>query len=110
MNRTSRLVLSIVIGSCALLVGATPHSHSNASPAPATFEHCPSHLIAPYGGMDGWSTINVQANFARALLSPTGMMTCQYRFGSGRPFFGIQKACPAGKRCIPLRNGFRIVP
>jgi hypothetical protein len=37
-------------------------------------------------------------------------MTCQYGFGAApRPFFGIQKPCPAGYRCIPDRAGFRIV-
>ena len=110
MNRSLRLVLGILIGSFALLAGATPSSRGHSSPTPASFVPCPTHLIAPYGGTDGWSTVNVQANFARALVTPAKMMVCQYRFGSGAPFFGIQKACPAGSRCIPVRNGFRILP
>jgi len=110
MKRISKLVLSILIGSCALLSGATHSSLGHSSPAPATFVPCPTHLIAPYGGTDGWSTINVQANFARALISPDKKMTCQYRFGTGAPAFGIQKPCPPGSRCIPVRNGFRVIP
>jgi hypothetical protein len=110
MNRSLRLVLSILIVSCALLTAVTPSSHSNTSPSQVALVTCPPHLIAPYGGMDGWSTVNVQANFARALMAPGNLMTCQYRFGSGRPFFGIQKPCPSGSRCIPVRNGFRVVP
>ncbi len=110
MKRTLHLVLVILILGCALPAGAKTFSRGKASPNQVAFMTCPTHLIAPYGGMDGWSTINVQANFARALMSPTRMMTCQYRFGTGRPFFGIQKPCPPGARCIPVRNGFRILP
>jgi hypothetical protein len=112
MKRSLRLVLTILVGSGALIAGAAPASsgHSTPAPAPASFEACPTHLIAPYGGTDGWSTINVQANFARAFVTPSRMMTCQYRFGAGAPFFGIQKPCPVGSRCIAVRNGFRIVP
>ena len=109
MKRSLRLVLSILIASCALLTAATTSSHSNTSPNQVALVTCPPHLIAPYGGMDGWSTINVQANFARALMAPGNLMTCQYRFGSGKPFFGIQKPCPSGARCIAVRNGFRLV-
>lgn len=109
MNTTLKLVLGISIMSCVLLAGATTTSRGS-SPPQAAFIACPTHLIAPYGGMDGWSTINVQANFARAVLSPTKMMTCQYRFGSGQIFFGIQKPCPVGSRCIAVKNGFRILP
>ena len=108
--RISKLALTILIGICALFAGAAPASRGNASPASPLFVPCPAHLVAPYGGMDGWSSINVQANFARALMAPGRKMTCQYRFGSGAPFFGIQKTCPAGSTCIVRRNGFLIVP
>ena len=108
--RISKLVLTILIGCCALFAGAAPASRGNASQASPLFMPCPTHLIAPYGGMDGWSSINVQANFARALMAPGRIMTCQYRFGSGAPFFGIQKPCPAGSRCVVRRNGFMIFP
>jgi hypothetical protein len=110
MKRSLKLVLSTLIGGCIFLAGATASSTSHASPAQVAFEACPTHLIAPYGGTDGWSTINVQANFARAVVTPARMMACQYRFGSGAIFFGIQKRCPLGARCIPTKNGFRIVP
>lgn len=110
MKRTLKLVLGLLIATCTLMAGATTSSRGHASPAQALFVPCPTHLVAPYGGMDGWSTINVQANFARAVLSPTKLMTCQYRFGSGAIFFGIQKPCPPGARCIPVRNGFRVIP
>jgi hypothetical protein len=108
MKRSLKLVLGILIGSCTLLAGATSRGHS--SPTQPLFIPCPTHLIAPYGGTDGWSTVNVQANFARALVTPAKVMVCQYRFGLGKPFFGIQKPCPAGSRCIPVRNGFRVLP
>ncbi|HKO45548.1 MAG TPA: hypothetical protein VJU84_19895 [Pyrinomonadaceae bacterium] len=110
MKRSSRLVLSILIVGCALLTAATTSSHSNTLPNQVALVTCPTHLVAPYGGMDGWSTINVQANFARALMAPGNLMTCQYRFGSGTPFFGIQKPCPSGSRCVAVRNGFRVLP
>ena len=72
---------------------------------------CPANLSATYGGIPGWSSIAVQANFAAAVIDPRkGLMTCQYGFGAApRPFFGIQKPCPPGYRCIPDRAGFRIV-
>jgi hypothetical protein len=108
--RISKLAITILIGICALFAGAAPASRGNPSPASPLFVPCPTHLIAPYGGMDGWSTINVQANFARALMAPGRKMTCQYRFGSGAPFFGIQKPCPVGSTCIVRRNGFLITP
>ena len=110
MKRRLKLVLVILIGSCALVTGATPSSRSHSSPTPALVVLCPPHLVAPYGGTDGWSTVNVQANFARALVTPAKKMVCQYRFGSGRPFFGIEKPCPAGSTCTPRRNGFLITP
>jgi hypothetical protein len=54
----------------------------------------------------------VQANFAAAMVSPQGVMTCQYGFGGPhpKPFFGIQKPCPAGFKCVAERNGFRTIP
>lgn len=110
MKRSLKLVLAVLVGTGALLAGATNASRGHSAPAPASFEACPTHLIAPYGGTDGWSTVNVQANFARAVVAPGRIMTCQYRFGSGPVFFGIQKPCPAGSRCIAVVNGFRIVP
>ncbi len=110
MKRSLKLTFTILIGICALLASATGYTRAHSSPAQASFIPCPTHLIAPYGGTDGWSTIQVQANFARALVTPTRMMTCQYRFGTGRPFFGIQKPCPAGSRCIAVRRGFRVIP
>jgi hypothetical protein len=110
MKRSLKLVLGILIGSCVLATGATPSSPTHSSPTSALFVPCPAHLVAPYGGTNGWSTVNVQANFARALVTPAKVMVCQYRFGSGRPFFGIQKPCPAGSTCTPRRNGFLILP
>jgi hypothetical protein len=110
MKRSLKLVLGILIGSCALVSGATPSSRVHSSPTPALVVLCPAHLVAPYGGTDGWSTVNVQANFARSLVTPAKMMVCQYRFGSGKPFFGIQKPCPAGSICTPRRNGFLVTP
>jgi hypothetical protein len=83
------------------------------APAPVipSYVACPANLTARYGGVLGWSSIPVQANFAAAVIDPgKGLMTCQYGFGvAPRPFFGIQKPCPAGYRCIPDRAGFRIV-
>ena len=110
MKRTLKLVFGLLIATCALLAGATTSSRSLASPAQPLIVTCPTHLVAPYGGMDGWSTVNVQANFARAVLTPTKIMTCQYRFGSGAIFFGIQKPCPPKLPGIPTRNGFRVIP
>jgi len=73
---------------------------------------CPSSLTAPFGGMEGWSTINVQANFAKAVVDERRrLMTCQYGFGQmPEPFFGIQKPCPMGRRCVVKGNGFRLLP
>ena len=110
MNRSLKLVLSILIGSCALVTGATPPSRVQSSPSPALVVLCPTPLVAPYGGTAGWSTVNVQANFARALVTPAKKMVCQYRFGSGKPFFGIEKPCPAGSICTPRPNGFLVTP
>ena len=110
MKRSLKLVLGILIGSCALVTGATPSSPGHSSPTPALVVLCPKHLVAPYGGTDGWSTVNVQANFARSLVTPAKKMVCQYRFGSGKPFFGIEKPCPAGSTCTPRRNGFLVTP
>ena len=114
MNRRLKLVLAILLGiliaSCALVTGATPASRVHSSPTPALVVLCPKHLVAPYGGTDGWSTVNVQANFARSLVTPAKKMVCQYRFGSGVPFFGIEKPCPVGSTCTPRPNGFLITP
>jgi hypothetical protein len=109
MNRRLAIVFGLVIVGCTFLAAAFGSSRGKAA-APALFVECPAHLIAPYGGADGWSTVNVQANFARALMSPDRKMTCQYRFGSGAIFFGIQKPCPAGSVCVARRNGFFITP
>jgi len=110
MKRRLKLVLAILIGSFALVTGVTPSSRVHSSPTPALVVLCPPHLVAPYGGTDGWSTVNVQANFARALVTPAKKMVCQYRFGSGRPFFGIEKPCPAGSTCTARPKGFLITP
>ena len=110
MKRSLKLVLGMLIGSCALVTAATPPSRTHSSPTPALVVLCPAHLVAPYGGTDGWSTVNVQANFARALVTPAKKMVCQYRFGSGTPFFGIEKPCPAGSTCTPRPKGFLITP
>ena len=114
MKRSLKLVLAILLGiliaSCALVTGATPSSPVHSSPTPALVVLCPAHLVAPYGGTNGWSTVNVQANFARALVTPAKKMVCQYRFGAGKPFFGIEKPCPAGSTCTPRPNGFLITP
>jgi predicted metal-binding transcription factor (methanogenesis marker protein 9) len=109
MNRTLTIVFGILLIGGGLLVAALGSSRGKAAAA-ASFVPCPAHLVAPYGGTDGWSTINVQANFARALMAPGNKMTCQYRFGSGSVFFGIQKPCPVGSLCVAVRNGFRITP
>ena len=45
---------------------------------------CPRAVDAPFGGFDGWSQIEVQANFARALVARNGLLTCQYGFGKRR--------------------------
>jgi hypothetical protein len=110
MKRSLKLVLGIVIASCALVTAATPPSRVHSSPTPALVVLCPKHLVAPYGGTDGWSTRNVQANFARSLVTPANKMVCQYRFGSGAPFFGIEKPCPAGSTCTARPKGFLVTP
>ena len=109
MNRRLTLVFGAVVVAGALLAAGFGSSRGKAA-APALFVPCPPHLIAPYGGADGWSTVNVQANFARAVMSPDKKMTCQYRFGSGAIFFGIQKPCPAGSVCVARPKGFLITP
>lgn len=108
MNRTLKLIFCLLIGGCALLAAVPGSSRGEAAQSPL-FVPCPANLVAPYGGTDGWSSINVQANFARALMAGN-KMTCQYRFGSGSIFFGIQKTCPAGSKCVARRNGFLITP
>ena len=110
MKRSLKLVLAVLVGTGALLAGATNASRGDSAPAPASFEACPTHLVAPYGGTDGWSTVNVQANFARAVVAPGRIMTCQYRFGSGAVFFGIQKPCPTGSTCTARPKGFLVTP
>jgi hypothetical protein len=110
MKKITKLVLGLFVIACALFLGANHSASGNAAAPPDSFIACPPHLIAPYGGSGGWSTVNVQANFAKALVTPQRVMVCQYRFGAGAPFFGIEMPCPAGKRCIPVRNGFRVVP
>jgi hypothetical protein len=110
MKKIAKLGFGLFILAAALFVGANRSASGNASANPDSFVACPAHLIAPYGGTDGWSSINVQANFAKALVTPQKVMVCQYRFGSGAPFFGIEKPCPAGHRCVAERAGFRVVP
>jgi hypothetical protein len=110
MKRSVKLIFGVLIAGCALLATAAGPSSGKANPAPALVVLCPAHLVAPYGGTDGWSTVNVQANFARAVMAPGKIMTCQYRFGSGAIFFGIQKPCPAGSTCVAVAKGFRITP
>ena len=109
MNRRLTVIFGVLIVGCGLLAAAFGSSRGKAA-APALSVPCPASLVAPYGGSDGWSTVNVQANFARAVMSPDKKMTCQYRFGSGAIFFGIQKPCPAGSVCVVRRNGFLITP
>ena len=110
MNRSVKLIVSGLIVGCALLAAPARSSPGNATPSPALLVLCPDHLVAPYGGTDGWSSINVQANFARAIMAPGKIMTCQYRFGTGKIFFGIQKPCPAGSNCVARPKGFLITP
>jgi hypothetical protein len=108
MKKTAMLVIGLLLAVCAMFAGATPSSSGNARANPDSFIPCPAHLVAPYGGSGGWSTVNVQANFAQALVTPQNLMVCQYRFGNGGPFFGIEKPCPVGSRCIAERDGFRV--
>jgi hypothetical protein len=110
MKRSLKFVLSILIGSCALVTAATPPSRVHSSPTPALLVLCPATLVAPYGGTDGWSSVKVQANFARAVVTPAKKMVCQYRFGTGRPFFGVEKPCPAGSTCVARPKGFLVTP
>ncbi len=110
MKKIAKLTFGLFIIAGALFVGVNPSASGNASMAPPSFIACPPHLIAPYGGSGGWSTVNVQANLARALVTPSRVMVCQYRFGSGAPFFGIEMPCPAGKHCWVERAGFRVTP
>lgn len=76
------------------------------------FVACPSKVVARFGGFEGWSSIGVQANFAKALVDEQHqLITCQYGFGSKpEPFFGIQKPCPTGFRCVVEGYGFRLWP
>ena len=111
MNKPARLALGVLIAVGILLTTASPSLSDPASAAQANFVKCPPHLVAPYGGDDGWSSITVQANFVRAVMAPKGLMTCQYGFGKHpTPFFGIQKPCPPGFRCVAVRGGFRVLP
>jgi hypothetical protein len=107
MKKTAMLMIGLLMAVGVMFAGATPSSSGNASADPDSFVPCPAHLVAPYGSA-GWSTVNVQANFAHALVTPQGVMVCQYRFGGGATFFGIEKPCPAGARCLAERDGFRI--
>ena len=66
--------------SVGMLLTAIILPSDNATAAPGQSIACPASLSAPYGGNDGWSSIQVQANFADALVSE-GLMTCQYGFG-----------------------------
>lgn len=112
MKKRAMLAFAILIAVGLLLMTVTKSSGSDAS-APATPDQiikCPVSLVAPYGG-NGWTTIQVQANFAAAVVSPQGLMTCQYGFGQQpAPFFGIQRRCPPGHRCVVEGNGFRVTP
>lgn len=69
MNRRLIIVFGVLIVGGALLAESVGSSRGKAA-APALFVPCSPHLIAPYGGTDGWSTVNVQANFARAIMAP----------------------------------------
>ncbi|MFY9618846.1 MAG: hypothetical protein WAM70_16615 [Pyrinomonadaceae bacterium] len=108
MNRHLTVIFGVLIVGGALLAAAFGSSRGKA--ASPLFVPCPPHLIAPYGGADGWSTIQVQANFAKAVMAPGKKMTCQYRFGSHPIAFGIQKPCPAGSVCVAKPKGFLITP
>ncbi len=106
MKKTAILVTGLLMAVGVMFAGTAASSSGSAFANPDSFIPCPPHLVAPYGGSGGWSTVNVQANFARALVTPARVMVCQYRFGNGAPFFGIEKPCPAGARCIAERDGF----
>jgi hypothetical protein len=105
---TLMLGLFMILG---VFLAASTRSSSGYASAQTNFVPCPANLVAPYGG-NGWSTIQVQANFAKAIVTPQGLMTCQYGFGGPKPkpFFGVSKPCPAGHHCVVQGNGFRITP
>jgi hypothetical protein len=111
MRKQVTLMLGLLIVLGVFFAASTKSSTGYASPQ-ARFIPCPANLVAPYGGSDGWSTIQVQANFAKAIVTPQGLMTCQYGFGGPKPkpFFGVSKPCPAGMHCVVQGNGFRITP
>jgi hypothetical protein len=108
MKKIAMLLIGLLMAIGVMFAGATSSSNGNAAAAPDSFIPCPPHLIAPYGG-NGWSTVNVQANFTHALVTPQRVMVCQYHFGSGATFFGIEKPCPPGSRCIAEHSGFRVL-
>jgi hypothetical protein len=108
MKKTAMLVIGLLMAVGVMFAGAIPSLSGNAAAHPDSFIPCPAHLVAPYGGSGGWSTVNVQANFAHALVTPQRLMVCQYRFGSGATFFGIERPCPVGSRCIAEPDGFRV--
>ena len=111
MNKHAKLAIGTFVAVGLLLLLAAQSRSINASAAPDNFVGCPPHLIAPYGGGGGWSSIQVQANFAAAVVTQQNLMVCQYGFGQHpRPFFGIEKPCPSGFRCIAERDGFRLTP
>jgi hypothetical protein len=110
MKKIAKLTCGLFVIAGALFVGVNHSASGNAAMAPASFVACPPHLIAPYGGSGGWSSVNVQANFAKALVKPNQVMVCWYRFGSGAPFFGLEMPCPAGKHCAAEHAGFRVTP
>jgi hypothetical protein len=101
----------IAVGLLLMVVAKSSGGNASASAAPDQIIKCPASLVAPYGG-NGWSTIQVQANFAAAAVTPQGLMTCQYGFTSPTPtpFFGIQRRCPPRHKCVVEGNGFRITP
>jgi hypothetical protein len=112
MKKHMTLVAGLLIVLGAFLTASTGSSNGLAA-GQARFVACPASLVAPYGG-NGWSTIQVQANFAKAVVTPQGLMTCQYGFGGPnpkpKPFFGVSQPCPAGMHCTVSGNGFKITP
>jgi hypothetical protein len=110
MKKIAKLTFGLFVIAGALFLGANHSASINAAVTPDSFIACPTHLIAPYGGSGGWSSVNVQANFAKALVTPQRVMVCQYRFGAGAPFFGIEMPCPAGKHCVAAPKGFHVTP
>lgn len=110
MKVHTKLGLGLLIAAALLFATASQSSDGNAATPQQNFIECPASLIAPYGGSGGWSTIQLQANFAKAVMDGT-KMTCQYGFGANpKPVFGIQKPCPAGLKCVPFKNGFKLTP